>query len=337
LSTSADPAVLVERMGSVRSADVRRMLREGLIRRGALPRPQLEAALKSDDPNPRAEAAWIAGYAGETARPLGDTIAIAVGASEAGFRGTESGARGGAAKLANEAHAWRASLWAARRVGAAGAVAVESAATNAATDLGRVPLAVRREATEVLAVAASGSALETLSTLAGDGDREVRAVASTALAAHRPAAAAGIVRGVGARADATTIAPLALAAWKGLAAPMIGGPGTRAWALAVALQGSTIPELVAIASGSGEDPARLAAIAALGRAGGDEALAVLEKIHGNDAESDAVKLAAWKALKRLLRRVPKVYAEGEDKGKGGPSGGGGGAVDEDDGDDDFDD
>jgi HEAT repeat protein len=233
--------------------------------------------------------------------------------------------------MVDEAHAWRASLWAARRLGSAGAVAVESAATNAVTDTQRVPLAVRREAAEVLAAAGSPSAIATLTKVVSESDREIRAVASQAVAQRQPSAAATAVRAIGARADATTIAPLALAAWPELAKDMIGEPSTRWWALAVSLTGKRIAELLAIATARGEDPARLAAIAALGRAGGEQAKGTLERLHKDEAEPDAVKLAAWKALKRLLRAEAKTYAEGQDKGKRG-SGGGGGRGGDDDGD-----
>jgi hypothetical protein len=207
-----------------------------------------------------------------------------------------------------------------------------------------MPLAVRREAAEVLAAAGSPSAVATLTKVVADSDREIRAVASLAVAQRQPAAAASAVRAIGARADATTIAPLALAAWPELAKDMIGEPSTRWWALAVSLTGKRMAELIAIATARGEDPARLAALAALGRAGGEEAKGTLERLHKDAAEPEAVKLAAWKALKRLLRAEAKTYTEGQDKGKRGSGRGGGGRgddgeggeeeVDEDEGGDD---
>ncbi|HUJ57489.1 MAG TPA: HEAT repeat domain-containing protein, partial [Kofleriaceae bacterium] len=325
LAGQGDPATLVARLGQVISADVRRMLREGLIRRAALPVRELDAALRGGDPRPRAEAAWLAGYGGDAAHGLGDAVAAAVAASAAGW--TEAaGGRGGAARQADQAHAWRAALWAAGRVGASAAAAGASAVANE-----RAPAEVRRAA---IGLVVSG---EALGNAVGDADREVRAVASAALAARGASSAAAIVRGLGARADATTIAPLALSAWRELAAPLVAEPSTRAWALAVALAGRTVAELVAIASARGEDPARLAAIAALGRIGGDEAKAVLERIHRDAAEPDAVKLAAWKALRRALR-ADRTYAEGRDKGKRGEHAPAeADAVDDDEDDDDDDD
>jgi ParB family chromosome partitioning protein len=349
LAASGDASTLIERLGSVKSADIRRMLREGLIRRGEVPRAPLESALRNTDPRPRAEAAWLTGYAGSThltakagesaARMLSDATATAVGLSESGFRSTDSGARGGTERLVDEAHAWRASLWAARRVGASGTVAVESAATNALADTQRTPHVIRREAAEVLASARSGSALNALTKSVGDADREVRAVASAAIAALQPAAAESAVRAIGARADATTIAPLALTAWPALAPDLVAEPSTRSWALAVSLLGNRAAELIKIAEAKarGEDAGRLAAIAALGAFGKSPDVetinAVLEKIHADTAEPDAVKLAAWKALRRLLRTSAKTYAEGVDKGKGG-SRSGGASSSSDDGDSD---
>src|SRR5262249_44874430 len=171
-----------------------------------------------------------------------------------------------------------------------------------------------------------------------DADREVRAVASRAVAA-RPGVAAS-VRAIGSRADATTIAPLAAAAWPEVAAEMVIEPSTRAWALAVSLAGRTAPELVAMARASGSDPGRIAAVLALGRIGGDEAKACLEAIVADKSEHDAVRAAAYKALKRLLRAAAKRMPEG-DKGPkhggglGGRGGGGDGAeeADADEGDD----
>jgi hypothetical protein len=144
------------------------------------------------------------------------------------------------------------------------------------------------------------------------------------------------VRGLGSRADATTIAPLALAAWPELAGELIHDPSTRAWSLAVSLADRTIDELIAIAT-TKDGAGRLAAIAALGRLGGDRARQTLEAIHGDAGEADAVRLAAWKALRRIRRSGRKTYAEGQDKGPSAASLGGSAAGGDDDEDEDSDD
>jgi ParB family chromosome partitioning protein len=334
LATAGDPAILVARLGSIKSAEVRQMLREGLIRRAALPRAELEAALAGADPVPRAEAAWIVGNAGDAARPLAGAIEAAVGRAAAQLVPTRHAALG-PAQLAEIEAEW-AGLWAARRVGAAGAVAVEATA-HAVLGEDRAPVALRREAAAVLAAAASTSALGALNAAVGDVDREVRAVAANAIAARRPDTAAATIRALGNRADATTIAPLALAAWPQLAAELVADPATRAWSMAVSLIGRRIDELIAIATAEGSETARIAAIAALGRLGGENARHALEAIHGTTSEPDTIKLAAWKALRRLQRRVAKAYAEGQDKGPQGSVTVGGAAdhgEDSNDGDDD---
>nr|MDQ3338018.1 HEAT repeat domain-containing protein [Myxococcota bacterium] len=336
LATAGDPATLVARLGKVKSPDLRRMLREGLIRRGALPEPELAAAL-AGDAAARAEAAWIVGYAGPAAARLADAVVQAVARSAAEVADARSGPSSRSANVEASIEAYWASLWAARRVGASGTVAVEAAATSSLGDDRNTPVHIRQEAAAVLATAGSGSATAALTKVLGDSDREVRAIATATVAARTPQVAPAAVRSLGSRADATTIAPLAWAAWPQLAKEMLADPATRYWALPVSLSGARTAELIAVASSTaaGNTPERLAAIAALGRIGGPDALAALEAIHSNDSEDDAIKLAAWKALRRIARRAGKVYAEGQDKGgKGERSASGGG--DEDDGDGDGD-
>jgi len=340
LASAGDAATLVERLGSVKSAELRRSLREGLIRRGELPVKQLEAALRGGDPKPRAEAAWIAGYGGDAARPLASAAAAAAARGAAGWREAADNARGNAEQVADESQAWFAAMWAARRLGAVGDKGVQVAASGA-LESAKAPQAVRRESAAV--IAASGT-LAPLQSAVADRDREVRAIASTTLAAAQPERAAATVQGVGARADATTIAPLAVAAWPVVAKPLLGEPNTRAWSTAVAIaHPEQVAQLIAIAEVAGDEATRIVAIAALGRIGGDEAKAALERIHHDEGQSDAIKLAAWKALKRLVRKAEKKYGENEDKGMPRVAGGSEDAGEsedaedpEDDGDEDSD-
>ena len=340
LATAGDPATLVARLGSVKSADLRRMLREGLIRRGALPEAELAAAL-AGDPAARAEAAWIVGYAGSAAVRLADAVVQAVARSAAELADAAQSSRASTSSPALEAtrEAYWASLWAARRAGASGAVAVEAAATHALGDIDRTPPRIREEAASVLATAGSGSANAALANVLGDSDREVRSVATATLAARNPQIAPSAVRALGSRADATTISPLAWVAWPALAKEMLADASTRYWAVPVSLSGARTAELIAIATARATPanaPERLAAIAALGRTGGPDALAALEAIHSDDSEDAAIRLAAWKALRRISRKGGKVYAEGEDKGGGGARSAGSGGDDDGDGGDDDD-
>jgi hypothetical protein len=167
-----------------------------------------------------------------------------------------------------------------------------------------------------------------LSTAVADVDREVRAIAAQTLAQRQAPGAAATVRALGSRADAAAIAPLALVAWGEIARETIAEPATRSWALGVTLVGRRVDELVAIATSRG-DAGRVAAIAALGRLGGERAVQVLTAIHDDAKEEDAIKLAAWKALRRIARRTARTYAEGQDKGPRGTGTGAGGVSEED--------
>ena len=123
---------------------------------------------------------------------------------------------------------------------------------------------------------------------------------------------------------------------------MIADPGTRAWALAVALAATASPS----SSRSRPRARRRRGDAhrrdrALGRIGGDGADAALEKIHGDESEPDAIKLAAWKAFKRLLhacrRRTPRVRIRAARRRVGGRERRDEVTTSDDEGDDDDDD
>jgi ParB family chromosome partitioning protein len=332
LATGSDPATLIPRLGEVKAAELRQMLREGVVRRlagqgvDATVGDALASALGAADGVPRTEAAWIAGYAGAAAQPLAGAVTASVARGVAALAPARFAGLGLA--QAAEADAVRAGLWAARRLGAAAAVEA-SAHTTIAEE--RAPAALRREATAVFAATGSARALPILGVAAGDVDREVRAIAAHALGVHQAQAAIPTVRALGSRADATTLAPLALAAWPELAGELITEPSTRAWSIAVSLIGRRAGELIALATTKSADrAARLAAIAALGRLAGEPIVQALRAIHDDAGEDDAIKLAAWKALKRIVRKAGKIYAEGQDKGPRGASAGLAGGDDEGD-------
>jgi ParB family chromosome partitioning protein len=60
---------------------------------------------------------------------------------------------------------------------------------------------------------------------------------------------------------------------------------------------------VDLARAGGKDPARLVAVASLGRIGGSDAETALTAIFRDKAEDAAVRAAAFRALRRLQRRA----------------------------------
>jgi ParB family chromosome partitioning protein len=119
LARHGEPATIVAHLGAL-GDDIRRGLREGLVRRAAFPERAIADALAADDVRARIEAAWLAGAAG--AATLAPAVVAAVDRAAAGWRAarTVELARGAAGRLAvtRAAEAWQAALWAAQRVGA---------------------------------------------------------------------------------------------------------------------------------------------------------------------------------------------------------------------------
>jgi ParB family chromosome partitioning protein len=335
LAITGEPSHLVARFPAIESDEVRKQLRDGLIRRGAMPRAEVETALRGDDPRARADAAWMAGVAAD--RALGGALAVAVERSAEGWRAarTNAGTRDDE-RIEREVRAWYASLWAARRIGAA----TEAHATKALDP--DAPAQVRGQGAAVLAASTSAQALTALGKALTDSEADIRELAARALATQEGAAQAA-VRSLGSQLDAGSLAIVAPAVMPAVAGELFASDGTRSVATAASIASRSVAELVAIATASGKDPARLAAIMALGRVGGDEAKAALEGILENKKEDDAVRATAYRALKKLLRAEEAAarFKDGGDKDKKGPGGGGGGggggSRDEDSDDDDDDD
>ncbi|MBK9030615.1 MAG: HEAT repeat domain-containing protein [Myxococcales bacterium] len=344
LGGHGDPATIVARLGGL-ADDVRQGLREGLVRRQAFPLEAIAGALADADAATRTEAAWLAGAAGASA--LAPPVIAAVDRAAAGWRAarTLELARGaaGAAAVAREVEAWRAALWAAHRTGAA----IEDRALAAASDRA-APAPVRAEAAAWLA-AHAGAALRAL---VDDDARAVRTPAARATAASG-GDVTDLARTAAAAVDLSARAPLIAASLTsfGGGEALLVADDTRGAAVAVALTGGPA-ELIAIARRTGDDAARLVAIAALGRIGGDDARAALEAIVADVGEPATVRAAAWRALARLRRNAKKVWADGVDRERrgtrlaggsdgesddgGGESDDGGGESDDDDDDDDDD-
>ncbi|MGK4006492.1 HEAT repeat domain-containing protein [Sorangium sp. So ce1036] len=315
LAAEADPAELLPRLASLQNADLRRRLAMGLLRRGALPAAALLRMLADDRAPARQEAARLIA-AGAVAG--GDREALAGALASAAQRTAQRWAAAHGEQRDAEAAAWRELLWASARAGAA----PMAPALRALLADGGAPGEIRREAARALgALEALGGeppadSLAALSAALVDTDAGVRAAAAAALAALAPdasVASAAAVRPL----DPVAFEATARAASPGsLAALARSAPGRRV-ALPSMLARGAIAPLISLARGEGDAgappdaTARLDAIAALGRAGGERALEALAAIAFDRKAADlAVRKAAYRAYRRAQRRAARDRARG---------------------------
>lgn len=327
LAVEGDAAVLLGRLPGLKDEALRRRLGYGLLRRPLLPAAGLAGLCAQADPALRREGAWlIGGHAGSrgqaldeaSRRALGQALADAEGRCARGWKAPTPipGQDLDEAREA-EARAWVEVLWAATVVGPApGGPLRERAAKIIGGGDDAAPAAVRCAAVPILTAAGDRAAL---TAALQDPDASVRA-----------AAAAGLQRAAPAEALAQALAvrpfdPVSLGAvlqgpaqeqgrsLPGLAAALRTSEGRRLL-LPALLPGRDEAALAAL-SAMAKDPdkdqkeLRLCAIAALGRMGGEEALALLRRIafdKDKKAGDEAVRKAAFRAFKRAQRQADKV-------------------------------
>ncbi|WP_437736101.1 HEAT repeat domain-containing protein [Sorangium sp. So ce1335] len=315
LAAEADPAELLPRLASLKDEDLRQRLAMGLLRRGPLPAAALERMLADERAPARQEAARLiaAGTVDSDRGALAGALAAAAERAAERWSAAHGDARDA------EAAAWRELVWAAARAGATSM----APALRALLLSSGAPGDVRREAARALgALAALGSAeatasrdtVEALTAALGDIDAGVRASSAAALAALAPdgaAARAAAVRPF----DPVAFEPTARAAPpEALSALAASEPGRRLALPAMLARGALAP-LISLAQGAGGDAAaRLDAIAALGRAGGERALEVLAALAFDEGAAD---VAARKAAYRAYRRAKRGAAA--DSTKTGPT------------------
>ncbi|WP_428264389.1 HEAT repeat domain-containing protein [Haliangium sp.] len=325
LARRGDPALLVDRLAEIDSDEIRRRLRQGLVRRGACPLAELERALTGEHLGALVDAAWIAGAAGEAApeRATKERLAAAVTAAlthaaqawrtaRAATSAAADSADAGAQRLDRAEQAWRACLWAAARLDADTRDGARAALTGAGVT---APASVRREALHFLGNHGDDADVELVGTMLSDPDASVRAAAAAAYARLAPSRAREALAGV-AVADAAALAPIAAAALSGDGADgreLLTSDTSRRLVLPVVLGQKRAATLDAVARAGGQDPARLVAIAALGRLGGADAERALDAIFRDESEQAPVRAAAYRALRRLQRAAAKAdrYREEE--------------------------
>lgn len=277
LAKGGDAATLVSRIASIDDKEVRRRLRLGLARRGLAPSEALRTLLASDDAHARAEAAFLAGTAGNAA--LGPVVVEALERSE----------------RSKENRAWHATMWAAARLGAdAKAAAFRAIASDDA------PADVRVEALRLVAGTGSAADVPRVQPALSASDASVRAAAATTIVGLDRAAASAVLRET-AVPDPGAVGPVVRAALEADANAVLASDAERPIALFSVVGDQRVDELAQVASAAGESAARLSAIFALGRIGGEAAASTLQSILDADGEPDAVRAATFKALRRAQR------------------------------------
>lgn len=312
LARHGDPVTLVARMGEIEDDEVRRRLRLGLVRRGDCPDASVRSLLVAKSAVARADAAWIAGASGHAAlAPDVDQAAKLAAEAWASAHGkTKLGEDAETSKrLASATEAWRASLWAARRLGGAGQGAARKALEQ--TDLAPE---VRREALRLLAAHGDASDVKRAQPLLADPDAGVRRAAAELVSARAPGDAAKLITAQTV-ADAAAIAPVAHAALAGAkAGELLASDATRRVVLPTALGDRKLDELRALAQTSGKEPGRLTAIGSLGRLGGEEARKTLQGIldagTGKKGEPEEIRKVTYRALRRLQRAEARAKSLG---------------------------
>ena len=263
---------------------------------------QFRRNAETDDAGVRIDAAWLAGASAHAS--LKDAANKAAERSEKDWRAldaktTAPGDTQAEHKLGELQEAWRASLWALRRIG--------GGADRARTAVeGKAPAPVRSEALRVLADAGSAEDVARVEARLSDPDPSVRTAAAQALLALDAAKAIAVVSAKGV-ADLRVVSTLANEALGRDAKGLLSSADARPNVLPATLAGQQVEPLAALAK-EADEATRLAAIDALGRVAGAEPLAALEALHGDDKQPENIRKAAWRALRRAQRNNDRAAA-----------------------------
>lgn len=290
LATEGDATELLPRLATLEDETLAARLRFGLLRRPTLPSSALATLLANASPAAREGAAWLLGSRASSTPAPEDTAALGAALSAAAATAAERWSRDDDTRDA-EAKAWARALWAAGRC----KLAAIAGAARAALSRVDAPPAVRAEAARALGQLALPQDTAALSAAVRDRAPTVRAAAAAALAASAPSALAASLSGPAPDPDA-------LARFVSASAPALAAPASRPLALRAALARHDTAALVALASDASADrAARIDAVLALGRAGGDGVQATLGALAFDEALDADLRKAAYRALRRARR------------------------------------
>lgn len=312
LAKEGDPATIVPRLPDLEDDDLRKRLRWGLIRRGAIPAPELVKLLERKEPEIRTEAAAIIGTAVparvQEKRPIseGEKITLAGGLVPAERHSAERWLKTNPDEREPEEGAWRMILWAASEIGAAQIAA--NARQILAGDDTSAPASVRREAARTLARVGGAADVEPLVKALGDTDSGVRVAAATALSKLAPDRMGPLV------SAGRPVDLLAFGLTADRAADRRGfltSPDGWRFSLPALLAKGDVEQFATLARTSTDATIRMDSIDALGRLGGARAEAALDEIRKASTNDEATRKAAYKSLRRAQRTEAKkrTYAQ----------------------------
>ncbi|WP_224240450.1 HEAT repeat domain-containing protein [Hyalangium gracile] len=320
LAEEAEPALLIPRLATLKDEPLRKRLRRGLARRGALPVPELAALLAHEQSQAREEAALVIGtWTGEPRAPLpaADAATLSGAVVKAERRTSSEWASATGPKRPPLARAWQRLLWAGSRLGAA-ELATGARAILQGGEAG-APAEVRQEAARVLGhlgTAEAGAkpvlsapkelsaAAEALRAALADPDSRVREAAATSLARLAPERAewALAVKPF----DPVAVGPMGA----GLkdAKSLASSEGRRV-ALPTVIASRQLEPLRPLATTAAPE-VKQDAWAALGRLGGDAAAELLRGQAFDKGQSVELRKAAYRAHKRARRAAERARKGG---------------------------
>ncbi|AKT40466.1 HEAT repeat domain-containing protein [Chondromyces crocatus] len=310
LAKEADPAELVPRLGKLKNEALRAKLTLGLLQRPTLPVDALVKLLAEEHAFARKAAAYILGARADALPGGAERTPLLRAAADAERRTAARWASTHGRERESELQAWLDLLWALRVLHVVDALPVMRSLAKG--EGGTVPASVRREAVravkalatrEVKKVAATD--IDALRVALRDMDPDVRTAASAGLAALSPDASAKEVVALS-PFDPVAFGPIAAAASAEVRGGLVKSERGRRLALPTVIPQGEVAALLTLAK-SGSDPAeRRDAIAALGRAGGSDALALLETLAFDKRGTDiALRKAAYRAYRYAKRRAER--------------------------------